>query len=387
MKIKFFAVGFISILLLFLVTTNGISDDSNLLVVKAFTDDIPEFINEENSNANITIQSPESRKKYNQSSILLNFTIETDVPYFHHFTGSLFDLYFRFGCFLDSNSSKIAINENDYGLLTSYNDVEVVLDKYENGYIGNARLENLSEGLHEITVLIKAEECMISYGAPKWSVSSTILFKVDTTPPSIQVISPEPRIYKNSEVMLNFTIDDYFYKSSYILDENDEIRITKQEIPLSNLADGNHSIRVYSVDDAGNIGVSETVNFFVDTPPNVAVLLPQNVTYNSTSIPLNFTLDQLVKQISYSLDAQNNLSIAGNTTITDLPSGSHNLTVYAIDETDNIGASETIYFTMHEPTISNEDDTSSDSNILLVSVVIITAISIIVVVYIWKRKH
>ena len=263
MKIKCFAIGFISIFLLFLVTTNGISDYSNILVVKAFTDDSPEFINEENSNANITIQSPEKRS-YNKNSIPFNFTIETDVPYFHHFTSTLFGLYFRFGCFLDNNSSKLKINENDWGLLTSYNDVEVVLEKHENGYIGNANLENLSEGIHNITMLIKAEEHWLSHGIPKWSVSSIISFKVDTAPPNIRVISPKPKIYKNSEVMLIFTINENFTKTSYSLDGN-EVQITNQEITLSNLANGNHSITVYSVDEAGNIGVSETINFSVET--------------------------------------------------------------------------------------------------------------------------
>ena len=88
--------------------------------------------------------------------------------------------------------------------------------------------------------------------------------------------------------------------------------------------------------------------------------------------------------MSYSLDSQNNITVEGNTTITDLPNGYHNLTVYATDETGNCNASETIYFT-----ISKEDDASvfPDPTLLLVSAAIITAIAITVVVYVWKRKH
>jgi hypothetical protein len=241
---------------------NGISDCYNILVVNGFTfPSNPKFINEENSYANITIQSPENRS-YNQNEIPLNFTIETDVPYVQDFNSTVFGVYFRLGCFLDSNSSKLTLNENDWGLLSTDNDVKIVLDNSENGYIGNARLENLSEGFHNITVLIEAEEYWISHYIPKWSVSSIISFKVDTTPPDIQVSSPEPKIYINSEVVLMFTINENVTKTSYILDGN-EIQITDKQIEISNLANGNHTITVYSVDEAGNIGASKTIDFRV----------------------------------------------------------------------------------------------------------------------------
>jgi hypothetical protein len=85
------------------------------------------------------------------------------------------------------------------------------------------------------------------------------------------------------------------------------------------------------------------------------------------------------------LDSENNTTIAGNTTLNDMAQGCHNLTVYATDETGNTGTAETIYFT-----ISREEGTSPvwlDSILLLISTVTITAIAIIAVVYIWKRKH
>jgi TolA-binding protein len=42
-------------------------------------------------------------------------------------------------------------------------------------------------------------------------------------------------------------------------------------------------------------------------------------------------------------------NIAGNTTLTNLPYGEHNVTVYATDKAGNTGTSETIYFSVEEP--------------------------------------
>lgn len=119
------------------------------------------------------------------------------------------------------------------------------------------------------------------------------------------------------------------------------------------------------------------------TPLNTSIISPENTTYTTNEIPLKFTTSKQPISISYSLDGEVNVSITGNTTITDLPNGPHNLTVYATDETDNTKATETIHFT-----ISEEDNTSAfpDSTLLLVSAAIITATAIIVV-YVWKKKH
>jgi hypothetical protein len=71
--------------------------------------------------------------------------------------------------------------------------------------------------------------------------------------------------------------------------------------------------------------------------------------YKTSSVPLNFTVNETVSQITYCLDGQDNVTTSGNTTLTDLPNGDHNVTVYATDEFGNTGASETIYFKVDVP--------------------------------------
>jgi hypothetical protein len=112
-----------------------------------------------------------------------------------------------------------------------------------------------------------------------------------------------------------------------------------------NLSDGSHTI----IANAYAIGAA-CVTFTVDTtPPNVSIASHENMTYESFDVPLNFTVNESVSQITYSLDGQGNVTVAGNMTLTDLPYEEHNVTVYAQDFAGNVGASETIYFNISQP--------------------------------------
>jgi predicted membrane-bound mannosyltransferase len=53
--------------------------------------------------------------------------------------------------------------------------------------------------------------------------------------------------------------------------------------------------------------------------------------------------------MGYSLDSQPKVQITGNTTLTGLSNGAHNLTVYAQDVAGNMGVSETVYFRVEIP--------------------------------------
>jgi N-acetylneuraminic acid mutarotase len=82
--------------------------------------------------------------------------------------------------------------------------------------------------------------------------------------------------------------------------------------------------------------------------PVVCLVSPENQIYNETSVSLIFTVNKPVSWMGYSLDGRDNVTLTGNTTIAGLTSGLHNITVYAKDEFENTGASETIIFTVAE---------------------------------------
>ena len=99
-------------------------------------------------------------------------------------------------------------------------------------------------------------------------------------------------------------------------------------------------------------GWSNTQTLIIDiTPPAIYVVSPENKTYTMNNVSLTFAVNETVSWIGYSLDAQDNVTITGNITLTKLSYGSHNLTVYAKDTAGKTGTSETIYFsiTQREP--------------------------------------
>jgi hypothetical protein len=96
-------------------------------------------------------------------------------------------------------------------------------------------------------------------------------------------------------------------------------------------------------------GTPDPVYVIENTAPKISVLSPVNETYTNSSVPLVYGVDKAVNWTKYSVDGKLNETITGNTTLTGLSNGLHNVTVYAQDTFGNIGASETSYFNVEQP--------------------------------------
>ena len=94
-------------------------------------------------------------------------------------------------------------------------------------------------------------------------------------------------------------------------------------------------------------------------------------------------MDKSTSWLGYSLDGNDNVTIAGNTTLTNLSSGLHNVTVYAMDKNGNIGASETVTFSIAEP----EKETFPTVSVAVVSGASLAIAGVGLLVYFKKRKH
>ena len=117
----------------------------------------------------------------------------------------------------------------------------------------------------------------------------------------------------------------------------------------------------------------------------ITILSPINQKYNVTDIPLNFTVSERVSKLTYSLDGQAKVTISGNTNLTGLSGGSHNLTVYATDLSGNTGTSETIYFTIAEE--PKPEPFPATSIMALAVIAAVAVIGVGLVVYFKKSKH
>jgi N-acetylneuraminic acid mutarotase len=85
------------------------------------------------------------------------------------------------------------------------------------------------------------------------------------------------------------------------------------------------------------------------TAPELTVASPENKTYHTVDVALNFTVNEPVSLMRYELDGETAVEISGNTTLVGLAVGAHNLTVSAFDAAGNMGASETVFFAIAEP--------------------------------------
>jgi hypothetical protein len=120
------------------------------------------------------------------------------------------------------------------------------------------------------------------------------------------------------------------------------------------------------------------------TPPKISIKSPKNQAYNESSVLLDFSVDvvsavKAVNWTGYSLDGQQNVTITGNTILTGLSSGLHNVTVYANDTYGNMGTSETIDFTISQPFPIVPVAAASGASIAIIVVGLL--------IYFKKRKH
>jgi Kelch motif len=127
------------------------------------------------------------------------------------------------------------------------------------------------------------------------------------------------------------------------------------------------------------------------TPPKISLLSPMNQTYNESSVSLVFTVDKAANWTSFSLDGQQNVTITGNSTLTNgtvtsitisnMTNGLHHITVYANDTFGNMGTSDIGSFTIAtgEP---------FPTTLLIGSVIAVVAVvGLGLLVYLKKRKN
>jgi hypothetical protein len=125
---------------------------------------------------------------------------------------------------------------------------------------------------------------------------------------------------------------------------------------------------------------------FTTTPPKISVLSPLNQRYNEMSVPLVFTVGKLVNWTGYSFDGEPNVTVTSsslltNVTIANVTNGVHNVTVYANDTYGNMGASETVTFTVAVP------EPFPTVPVAAASVAAVAVVGVVLAVYFKKRKH
>jgi hypothetical protein len=113
------------------------------------------------------------------------------------------------------------------------------------------------------------------------------------------------------------------------------------------------------------------------SPPLISVSSPKSKTYDAGNVSLTFRVNEPTSWVGYGLDGHDNATITANITLSGLSKGAHNVTVYARDVAGNIGASETIRFTLVE---------RFPIEWILAGVVIVAAVGVGLLVYSKKQS-
>ncbi|MBU0586050.1 hypothetical protein KJ780_00910, partial [Candidatus Micrarchaeota archaeon] len=195
----------------------------------------------------------------------------------------------------------------------------------------NFSLANLTEGQHKLTI----------FGRNIFDEqdSANVLFTIDTTPPTINIESPENRNYI-SDIQINYSIQDASNISScwYILDEGLPITLLNCSNISISVLEGNHTITIYANDTLNNIANSSVSFTYNPTAPEIIITSPEPIFYNYSHIPVNYTATDPsgISFCWYILDAGSEIQIPGCTNLTlNLTEGQHNITIYSNDTANN----------------------------------------------------
>ena len=186
------------------------------------------------------------------TSSLLNMTLNVNSPALN------FTLSYNYPIAL-SPSVSYSIDGKDYITILSGKQSSIV----DGGRIFtpyNFKIDNLSDGLHNLTVY--AEITNWYYGSS--SDSCSVQLTIDTSPPAISGLSILNKTYNSQDIPLSFNLDENTSWVAYNLD-NQRNSTLQGNVTLTGLSDGSHSIVVYANDTLGNMGKSDTVFFTVNT--------------------------------------------------------------------------------------------------------------------------
>jgi hypothetical protein len=161
----------------------------------------------------------------------------------------------------------------------------------------------LDDGLHTLTIFSRDKVGHISI--------NRYTFYVDNTPPSIEV-KGIPTITTNSNSylvsgVLNISIDvrDATLKNFNIILPDGKVIENEHDISIdtSMLSDGEHELRVYAYDNAGNSSESILRLMVDNTPPRVSIVSPADMSKVSGVLEVRYEVsDQNLKSVAIAVD-------------------------------------------------------------------------------------
>ncbi len=193
----------------------------------------------------------------------------------------------------------------------------------------------LDDGLHTLTIFSRDKVGHISI--------DRYTFYVDNTPPSIEVkgipvtLTSSDAYLVSGVLKINIDVRDATLKNFNIILPDGKVIENENEISIdtSMLSDGEHELRVYAYDNAGNSSES-TLRLMVDnTPPRVSIVSPADMSKVSGLLEVRYEVnDQNLKSVAIAVDGNAKTVDAIGSYIIDtkgLIDGEHTIEVIAED--------------------------------------------------------
>jgi len=247
--------------------------------------------------------------------------------------------------------ANITINENASwcGYELDGNGINETMNNISSQYF-SSNISGLPEGSHNITFW-----CNDTAG--NYNKSNYEYFTVDLTKPNILLHNPENNSIFNykQNLVLNFTASDNFNvsKCRYQIDSDSIVFLDNCQNTTFNITgDGQHYATVWVNDTAGN--ENSSINYFmVDTGhPILTMKSPDNISYNTSWIWANISLNEPGDWCGYLLDNEGNVSMDNEVSnyfyanASGLSEGLHNITFWCNDTAGNYNQSGWEYFTI-----------------------------------------
>ena len=256
------------------------------------------------------------------------------------------------------NKSNVTVWWKGKDSLSGISNYEIYLD---GNFVGNTTVNsytlNLVDGVHTIEV-----KALDNAGN---SNSSKITFTVDTKPPSIKITSPTDGAVINSKnVTITWTGSDQNLDHYSIYLDGALIANTNNTTYNLSMDEGNHIVKVYAYDKAGNSNSSE-VKFTVDlTGPKITYLAPTD--WVSENFTVKFNVDDIEQNLNCKLYLDGTLMYnktvsPGEVTaeFSNVNGGTHNLTIECSDSYHTTQVNETIKVDNTTPIINSVSPTGS----------------------------
>jgi hypothetical protein len=139
-------------------------------------------------------------------------------------------------------------------------------------------LENFTDGNHVVRISVKytgyfyrQSWAIVTEGHPEMVRSAMVSFTMDTVSPAMKILSVENKTYHESDLQLDFAVNEDFCNAFYVLDGLNVP--VAGNLTLSGLPVGNHSLTVFAYDMAGNFGASNTIAFAVEPFPTTLLIV------------------------------------------------------------------------------------------------------------------